>query len=131
MLICTDIVIPPSTPKESPARVFVEVPPGIIRKVWVLIPHGHKALAHLVIKHGETQIIPWSGDIHGDGEQLVFDETYELKSKDELVLEGWNDDVQYPHRFIVRLLILPPLFAYPEAMTLTSLKFALGVMGIE
>jgi len=46
-------------------------------------------------------------------------------------LEGWNDDVQYTHRFIVRLLILPPLFAYPEAMTLASLKFALGVMGIE
>ena len=82
--------------------------------------HGHKALAHLVIRHGETQIIPWSGDIHGDGEQLVFDEVYELKSEDVLVLEGWNDDVQYPHRFIVRLLILPQPYAFPELAALSA-----------
>ena len=130
-LICVDIPIPPSTPRESPIRVAVNVPAGVIRKVWVLIPHGHKALAHLVIRHGETQIIPWSGDIHGDGEQLVFDEVYELKSEDVLVLEGWNDDVQYPHRFIVRLLILPQPYAFPELAALSALSYAFKVMGIE
>ena len=104
-LVCQDITIPPNTPQDSPVRVQVPVPAGVIRKVWVLIPYGHKALAHLVIKHGETQIVPWTGDIHGDGEQLVFDETYELKTDDTLTLEGWNEDTIYPHRFIVLSLI--------------------------
>jgi len=130
-LVCADIYIPPSTPRESPIRVAVNVPPGIVRKVWVLIPHGHKALAHLVIRHGETQVIPWSGDIHGDGEELVFDEVYELKSEDTLILEGWNDDVQYPHRFIVRLLILPHPYAFPEIALLRAFRYLLEVMGVE
>jgi len=131
MLICADIIIPPNTPQENPVRVHVNVPAGIIRKVWVLIPRGHRALAHLVIRHGETQIIPWAGDIHGDDEELVFDEVYELKSKDKLVLEGWNEDEIYPHSFIVRLLILPQPYAFPEISVLSALKRVLEVLGIE
>ena len=130
-LICADITIPPSTPQTSPTRVPVKVPAGVIRKVWVIIPWGHRALAHLVIRHGETQIIPHYGDIHGDGEQLVFDEIYELPTEDNLVLEGWNEDVKYEHRFIVRLLILPKPYAYPEVYSLLSLKRMLEAMGLE
>jgi hypothetical protein len=130
-LVCADINVPANTPQTSPVRVQVKVPAGVIRKVWVLIPYGHKALAHLIIRHGETQIIPWYGDIHGDGEQLVFDEVYELPTEDTLVLEGWNEDTKYPHRFIVRLLILPKPYAYPEVYSLFALKRVLEVMGIE
>ena len=130
-LICADLMVHAQTPREAPEQVKVKVPAGVIRKVWVLIPYGHKALAHLVIKHGETQIIPWSGDIHGDGEQLVFDEVYELPSEDYLVLEGWNEDSTYPHRFIVRLLILPKPYAYPEVYSLLSLKKLFEAMGLE
>jgi hypothetical protein len=130
-LVCEDIVIPPNTPKESPVRMQFKVPAGIIRKVWVLIPYGHKALAHLVIRHGETQIIPYYGDIHGDGEQLVFDEIYEIPTEDYLTLEGWNEDTIYSHRFIVRLLILPKPYAYPEVYSLLSLKKVLEAMGLE
>jgi len=130
-LICADINIPANTPRENSIRVSVKVPAGDIRKVWVLIPYGHKALAHLVIRHGETQIIPWSGDIHGDGEQLVFDEVYELPTEDILTLEGWNEDSKYDHRFIVRLLILPKPYAFPELGMLLALKKVLEVMGIE
>jgi hypothetical protein len=130
-LVCEDIVIPPNTSKESPVRMQFKVPAGVIRKVWVLIPYGHKALAHLVIRHGETQIIPYFGDIHGDGEQLVFDETYEIPTEDYLTLEGWNEDTTYSHRFIVRLLILPKPYAYPEVYSLLSLKRMLEAMGLE
>jgi len=130
-LICQDITVPPNTPKEYPTRIQVKVPAGVIRKVWVLIPYGHKALAHLVIKHGETQIIPWSGDIHGDGEQLVFDEVYELTTDDELTIEGWNEDSKYEHKFIVRLLILPKLYAYPEIASLSVMKKLIEGLGIE
>jgi len=130
-LICADINIPANTPQTSPVRVSVKVPAGVIRKVWVLIPYGHKALAHLVVRHGETQIIPWYGDIHGDGEQLVFDEIYEIPTEDILTLEGWNEDTKYDHRFIVRLLILPRPYAYPEVYHLITLRKVLEVMGIE
>ena len=130
-LICADITIPANTPQTSPVRVQVKVPAGIIRKVWVLIPYGHKALAHLIIRHGETQIIPWHGDIHGDGEQLVFDEVYELPTDDTLILEGWNEDSTYDHRFIVRILVLPKPYAYPEIYSLQALRKVLEVMGIE
>ena len=130
-LICADITIPPNTPQTTPVRANIKVPAGIIRKVWVLIPYGHKALAHLVIRHGETQIIPWAGDIHGDGEQLVFDEVYELPTEDYLTLEGWNDDSKYEHKFIVRLLILPKLYAYPEIASLSVIKRLLEGLGIE
>jgi len=130
-LICADINIPANTPQTSPVRISVKVPAGVIRKVWVLIPYGHKALAHLVIRHGATQIIPWYGDIHGDGEQLVFDEIYEIPTEDTLTLEGWNDDTKYNHRFIVRLLVLPKPYAYPEVYHLITLRKVLEVMGIE
>jgi len=130
-LICEDIVIPANTPQTSPVRIQFKVPAGIIRKVWVLIPYGHKALAHLVIRHGETQIIPYFGDIHGDGEQLVFDEVYELPTEDYLTLEGWNEDTTYSHRFIVRLLMLPKPYAYPELGLLSIIKKVLEAMGLE
>ena len=131
MLICEDIVIPPQTPKESPIQIHVKVPAGVIRKVWVIIPWGHRALAHMVIRHGGTQIIPHHGDIHGDGEQLVFDEYYEIDTEDYLVLEGWNEDTKYSHRFIVRLLILPRHLAVPEFGVISALKKLFEVMGIE
>lgn len=130
-LICADITIPPNTPQTSPVRVNIKVPAGVIRKVWVLIPYGHKALAHLIIRHGETQIIPYYGDIHGDGEQLLFDETYEIPTEDYLTLEGWNNDSKYEHKFIVRLLILPKLYAYPEIASLSVMKKLIEGLGIE
>jgi hypothetical protein len=130
-LICADINIPPNTPQTSPTRVNIKVPAGVIRRVWVLIPHGHVGLAHLIIRHGETQIIPWFGDLHGDGEEVVFDEMYELPTDDVLVLEGWNEDMVYSHKFIVRLLVLPKPYAYPEVELAVSIKRLLEVMGVE
>jgi len=130
-LVCVDFTIPPSTPRTSPSRMQVRVPAGVIRRVWVVIPPGHMGLAHLIIRHGETQVIPHSGDIHGDNESLVFDETYELPSEDILTFEGWNEDSKYPHTFIVRLLILPRHIAYPEYWALSALKRLLEVMGVE
>jgi len=130
-LVCADFTIPQNTPKESPHRLSVKVPAGVIRKVWIIIPPGHMGLAHMVIKHGETQVIPWVGDVHGDNESLVFDETYELPTEDVLTFEGWNEDSKYPHTFIIRLLILPRHIAYPEYSMLLALKRMLEVMGVE
>ena len=130
-LVCVDFTIPANTPKTSPYRLTVKVPAGVVKKVWVIIPPGHMGLAHLIIRHGETQVIPYYGDIHGDNEPLVFDETYELPSEDVLTFEGWNEDSKYPHTFIVRLLILPRHIAYPEYGVLLALKRLLEVMGVE
>jgi hypothetical protein len=56
---------------------------------------------------------------------------YELKTDDTLTLEGWNEDTTYPHRFIVRLLILPRIIAYPEISLFSAFKKMLEAMGFE
>ena len=130
MLICHDLFIPANTPSSNPVKEAVKCPEGVICKVWVTIPAGHRALAHMVIRHGETQIIPWEGDIHGDDDRLVFEENYKLETEDYLVLEGWNEDSVYPHRFIVRLLILPEEYAYPGIQFISLLEEMMEVMGL-
>ncbi len=130
-MICQDVTVPANTPKSSPVRIPVQVPPGVLRKVWVRIPPGHAGLAHLILRHGETQIIPYYGDIHGDDELLIFDEVYEFKTDDTIVFEAWNDDSSYDHTFIVRLLILPKIVAYPELAMFMALKKMLEAMGLE
>ena len=54
-----------------------------------------------------------------------------MKTDDTLTLEGWNEDTIYPHRFIVRLLILPRAVAYPELSLLSAFKTMLEAMGLE
>ena len=130
-LYVADISIPPSTPKDDPVTVNVKLDSGILRKVWVIIPPGHAALAHLVIKWGATQIIPYVGDIHGDNEQLVFDEWIEINEPERvLTLVGWNEDIQYTHRFIVRFLVLPREVAMPELRILQPLRVLMEAMGV-
>jgi hypothetical protein len=129
-LITYDFKIPAATPKISPKRDKVRVPAGVLRRIWILIPPGHRALAHMVIKHGETQIIPHEGVIHGDSELLVVDEYYEFKTDDVIVLEGWNDDPYYYHTFYLRFLILPPLLAAPEVELTKGLRVMLEAMGV-
>lgn len=131
MLITTRVVVPPNTPRENPLKISLKIPAGVLKRIWVLIPHGHRALAHMIIKHGETQIVPFEGDISGNGESIVFDEFYEFHSDDTITLEAWNEDEEYEHMFIVRLLVQPKHIASPELVYLSSLKRALEVMGIE
>jgi hypothetical protein len=129
-LITYDFKIPANTPKTAPKRDKIKVPAGVLRRIWILIPPGHRALAHMVIKHGETQIIPHEGVIHGDSELIVLDEYYEFKTDDVITLEGWNDDPYYFHTFYLRFLIQPPLLAAPELELIKGLRVMLEAMGV-
>jgi hypothetical protein len=110
MLFTASVKAPANTPKESPVVKPVRLKEGILTKVSILIPSGHAALAHLAIKDGETQIIPWGDDewIEGDNETLEWEPNYRLPSEPaELSLVAWNEDQLYDHTFYVRFWITP------------------------
>jgi len=123
VLYCVDITAPANTPQSSPVTQDVTIKAGVIRKIIVLIPYGHKALAHLVIKDGATQVFPREGDIHGDGETLTIDTWIEIPEPERtLTLVAWNEDTKYSHTFYVRIIVLPVWLAAPEVWLLDKFK---------
>lgn len=111
--------------------VEILLKPGVLRKVHVLIPPGHQALAHLRILRGETQIIPDTGTIEGDGETIDFDEYIEIPTEEIWKLEVVNEDSQYPHCFYVRFEVVPKMIANPTAFLVQMFKKLLEVIGVE
>ena len=89
---------------------------GVLVKVFVLIPAGHHALAHLVIRDAATPFIPETkgGSLRGEDQSLVFDTWREIDQDPyTLYADVWNEDDTYPHYFYINLLILPKWLAYP------------------
>jgi len=115
------------------SRNVVEIllKPGVLRHVCVLIPPGHQALAHLRILRGETQVIPDTGTIEGDGESLCFDEYIEIPTEEVWSIEVANDDSQYPHCFYVRFEVVPKYIANPTGLLISMFKRLLEVIGVE
>jgi len=111
--------------------VPIQFKPGVLRKVYILIPPGHQALAHLRVLRGETQIIPDTGTIEGDGESLSFDEYIEIPTEETWRIEVWNEDEVYRHCFYVRFEVVPKFIANPVAVLAQMFKRFLEVMGIE
>jgi len=111
--------------------VPIQLKPGVLRKVHILIPPGHHALAHLRVLRGETQIIPDTGTIEGDGESLSFDEYIEIPTEETWRIEVWNEDEVYPHCFYVRFEVVPKFVANPVAVLVQLFRRLLEVMGIE
>jgi len=110
MLFTFSITAPANTDKTNPVKQRLELYPGYITKISVLIPRNHQCLAHLAIYYGETQIMPWGEDqyIEGDGETITWDPDFLLPSK-PAVLEAraWNEDEYYDHTFYMRFWIKP------------------------
>jgi len=115
------------------SRNVVEIllKPGVLRKVYVLIPPGHQALAHLRILRGETQVIPDVGTIEGDGESLSFDEYIEIPTEETWKLEVVNEDSQYPHCFYVRFEVVSKVIANSTAFLVSMFKKLLEAIGVE
>jgi len=107
-LFTFDVTSPANTAKEAAVKEALKLKAGIITRWSILIPDGHECLAHLAIKHGETQIIPWGDDqdLHGNAETLSWEDDYELPSEPaELTAVAWNLDDTYPHTFYLRVWI--------------------------
>ncbi|GAH83943.1 unnamed protein product, partial [marine sediment metagenome] len=103
---------------------------GIITKIMVRPRPGHAALAHLVIRHHETQIAPSTEkmDFAGDAFPIDWEEYYEsYQPPYELKLVGWNEDDTYPHTFTVYVAVLPRKAIVAYAVV-DAIKGVLGML---
>ncbi|MEM4049022.1 MAG: hypothetical protein QW750_07085 [Zestosphaera sp.] len=127
MLITTKACANPSA--SSTQSLLVKA--GVVTKIIVLIPYGHKALAKLRFLRGATQIIPDIGWIMGDGETLEWSEMIDVPTDETWTVEVVNEDSTYPHCFYIRIEIQPKTVAKPLDSLLSVFKKLLEVMGIE
>jgi len=106
MLYTFSITAPANTSKTSPATAEMKLKAGYVTRISILIPDGHHALAHLAIKWGETQIIPWGDDewIEGNDESIPWEENIELPYEPiSWTAKAWNEDDTYSHTFYIRI----------------------------
>ena len=127
MLFTFSITAETTDTKGKPATKPLKLRAGYVTKISVLIPHGHAALAHLAIFHGETQIIPWGEDqwLEGDGETIPWEPDYELPSEPaRLEARAWNEDTANPHTFYIRVWVDPEPSRLPVKLLISVLKLA-------
>ncbi|MEM3982475.1 MAG: hypothetical protein QXM71_07150 [Thermofilum sp.] len=115
----------------STSQTVVNLKPGVVTKIIVLIPYGHKALARLRFLRGATQVIPDTGWIQGDGETLEWSEMVDIPTDETWTAEVVNEDTAYPHCFYIRIEIQPKTVAKPLDSLLSVFKKLLEVMGVE
>ena len=115
----------------STSQNVIKLKPGVVTKIIILIPYGHKALAKLRFLRGATQIIPHVGWIQGDGETLEWSEMIDVATDEVWTVEVVNDDSLYPHCFYVRIEIQPRTIAKPFDHILNVIKKMMEVLGIE
>jgi len=110
-LFAFDFTLPPNTEEESPQSLDLELEEGTVSKVQIIIPPGHAALAGLAIFADTEQVIPKSGWLRGNDDNLVFDCDIaipfdETTSKYKLTAKGYNLDDTYQHTFYIRIWVL-------------------------
>ncbi|MEM4667421.1 MAG: hypothetical protein QW498_08990 [Thermofilum sp.] len=127
MLITAKACADPS----STSRTVVNLKPGVVTRIIVLIPYGHKALAKLRFLRGATQIIPDTGWIQGDGETLEWSEMIDVPTDEAWTVEVVNEDTVYPHCFYIRIEIQPKAVAKPLDSLLSIFKKLLEAIGVE
>ncbi|MEM4430205.1 MAG: hypothetical protein QXM08_03515 [Thermofilaceae archaeon] len=127
MLITAKACADPS----STSRTTISLKPGVVTKIIVLIPYGHKALARLRFIRGATQIIPDVGWIQGDGETLEWSEMIDVPTDEAWTVEVVNEDTVYPHCFYIRIEIQPKAVAKPLDSLLSIFKKLLEAIGVE
>jgi len=104
-----DFPIAANTLEGSPATLDLVLEKGTVSRINVIIPPGHAALAGLQILANTTQILPKTGWLKGDRDNLIFDvdvsvpmvgTAYKLNAK------GYNSDDTYQHTFYIRMWVL-------------------------
>jgi len=100
------LTIPPAIAEPGRAEIEAEIEGTVLRRVSVLIPSGHQALAGMRIRYGARSILPIGENswLSGDNESLTFELHWPLpESPCTLIIEGRNDDMCYPHSFYIRI----------------------------
>lgn len=73
-----DVTCPGNTPVGAPVEAFLtQFPPGIPRKVTIVIPDGHAGLTGIALGYGHQPVIPDNRGafISGNDETIPFDLT--------------------------------------------------------
>lgn len=70
-----DVTCPASTPETEPIEVAFDYPPGIPRKVTIIIPDGHAGLTGIALGYGHNAVIPRTTGkfISSNDEFITFD----------------------------------------------------------
>ena len=115
MLVTHIVTCPSATTPDSPHKVDIVLPRGVITKVIVRIPPGPCGLVGMRIFKGLKQIIPFNEGawIIGDDDRIEFEMYFELDEEENtLTVECYNFDVVYDHSYYFYFNILPPEIAY-------------------
>lgn len=110
MIYTLAVPCPRSTPKAAPVESEIEIHPGVVTKVDVLIPAGCAGLLHVQIVRNLAQVWPpyEDADFTGDGTHWSFPEEYHaIEPPYSFVARVWNDDDTFAHTAYVALSVLP------------------------
>jgi len=102
MLRVKVVCVEPNTPKDSPKRDTIELPPGILTEVKILIPPGHQALAGVRVKYGLENVVPYRQDDWVRGDFVTITDTPDFRLENDptvLAIEAYNEDDTYEHCF--------------------------------
>ena len=129
-----DISIPKETEQNDPHTEILTLSYGVITKVQVVIPCGHKGLAHLQLLYHESQLYPLSRgeDYHGDDATVEFEDMFPMYVEPyELKAVGWNTSTKFKHAFLVSLNVQRPeeLMKPVPAKTIAAMKELIGYVG--
>lgn len=99
----TQHAIPASTPQSAPVTQTVDLGQTQLIEVEVVIPNGHVGLTGLLIRVGDTQVVPWTNTtttfLVGNNEVRRFD--CNTQAGAGIVVRAFNTDV-LQHSFYVR-----------------------------
>ena len=102
--------VPKNTSEENPHDQHLQIRPGILHQVSILIPPGHAGLTGVALDIGLHQIAPSTQNswFHGDEVLFSYAEYIEIgQGMPEIVLRGYNLDDVYNHAFVVGIGVLP------------------------
>ena len=105
------IIVPANTAKVNPHTQKLKLTYGVITKVLILVPEGHRGLGQLQILYHEFQMYPLNpgSAYHGSGVQIAFDERQAIfVTPFEFKARAWNTDETYEHEFIVNITMMQP-----------------------
>lgn len=110
-LYVLDFNIPKNTPETTPATADLTMDAGTVSRINIIIPPGHAALAGLQLFNDTEQVIPKTGWIKGNDDNLIFDVDITLVGTGspavyKLTAKGYNLDDTYDHTFYIRVWLM-------------------------
>lgn len=102
MVYSYKISVPANTAETDAQVTELPLTRGKLHRLFILIPAGHRGLAHLQLYRGLHQVFPISPgeSISGDEVPIAIDPGYEISETPyQLEAHTWNTDDTYEHKF--------------------------------